>query len=206
MECTPEYVGRRLGVVMRNRGLRLVIVVAIIVVFFELAKKIKVPDNPAPIAYVEKTENTVLSPDQLRSNAIEAIKSGDGRTALVDLSQISGGSSNDKEFVRLMASAKKASAQQDIQDAKRKAASELLARKNYADVAEQTYLSNGKDVVVRAQGKDATVLHMKYIFIGRPFVYQFQNDYVLVGRLQHLGFKKAILTDGYGKTWTVPLD
>lgn len=78
-------------------------------------------------------------------------------------------------------------------------------RRAFAEVTENAYLASGKDVHISVAGKDATTIIMKYVLIDRPSVYQFNNNAELIGNLKDLGFRKAILTDGYDHSWTVDL-
>jgi hypothetical protein len=41
--------------------------------------------------------------------------------------------------------------------------------------------------------------------MSRPMVYQLINDELVMGKFREFGFKKAIFTDGYFNTWTIPL-
>jgi hypothetical protein len=78
-------------------------------------------------------------------------------------------------------------------------------RQAFAETTEHVYLSLGRDVHMAARGPEADTLYMKYVLLGRPDAYQFSTDHELMGNLKNLGFRKAILTDGYETTYTIQI-
>ena len=77
----------------------------------------------------------------------------------------------------------------------------ISARKSYAAEMEDKYLRAGQDFTIRAQGKNSTILYIRWVLIGRPFVYNAINDRSIMGQWRLLGFKTVIFTDGYDHTW-----
>ena len=66
---------------------------------------------------------------------------------------------------------------------------------------EDRYLKAGQDFTIRTRGKNATTLYIRWVLIGRPFVYNAINDQNIMGQWRLLGFKTVIFTDGYDHTW-----
>jgi hypothetical protein len=77
----------------------------------------------------------------------------------------------------------------------------ISARKSYAAEMEDKYLRAGQDFTIRTQGQDATTLYMRWVLIGRPFVYNAINDKKIMSTWRLLGFRTVIFTDGYDHTW-----
>jgi hypothetical protein len=75
-------------------------------------------------------------------------------------------------------------------------------RREMANRMETGMLDKGMDVTVRAEGKNATTLRIKYVLMSRPLVHQFQKNGEFFSNLQKAGFKRVIMTDGYDDTWT----
>lgn len=73
----------------------------------------------------------------------------------------------------------------------------MYDRKAYAENFEHEMLMKGYDYHVSVQGKENTILVIKYILIGRPFVTQFMNNSKMISNLKSLGFKKVILSTQY---------
>jgi hypothetical protein len=77
----------------------------------------------------------------------------------------------------------------------------LQQRKLYASTLEDSYLKKGQDFTVRTEGRDATILRIQWVLIGRPFVYNAINDRELMLRWKMMGFQTVIFSDGYNNTW-----
>lgn len=78
-------------------------------------------------------------------------------------------------------------------------------RMAFTNTTESTYLLRGMDVHLEVRGANADTFYMKYALLGRPDVYQFINNQHLMANMKQMGFKRAILTDGYDKTWNLDL-
>ena len=77
----------------------------------------------------------------------------------------------------------------------------IKQRGDYAAEFERELLSKGMDVDITASGPEKKTIKIKYILINKPFVYKMTIEGKMMERLDGMGFTKAILTDGYDKTW-----
>lgn len=84
-------------------------------------------------------------------------------------------------------------------------AERIWARQDYVKRTEAAFLDEGKDVYLSLDGKDFDILRFKYVLVSRPFAHQFSNSADTISLLRTLGFKKAILTDGYRDTWEITI-
>ena len=78
-------------------------------------------------------------------------------------------------------------------------------RKQFATLMENSFLKKGMDVQVSTSGPKGTTLTIRYILMSRPIVYQVINETDFIKNRRSDGFKKAVFTDGYNKTWTYDL-
>lgn len=78
-------------------------------------------------------------------------------------------------------------------------------REAYANRLEANYLDNGMDVHVRVQGKKKDSITLKYVLFSRPAVHKIHQDGKLLEEMRQLGFRKAVLADGYDTSWTFDL-
>src|SRR5262249_61731989 len=81
---------------------------------------------------------------------------------------------------------------------------DVVGREQWADEMERGMLRKGFDVHITLSGADKTVMTMQYVLLSRPTVYQLQES-DFFSTMKKRGFKKAILTDGYGRSWTFDL-
>lgn len=84
-------------------------------------------------------------------------------------------------------------------------ANDAAGRIAWANETEHKFLSQGQDYRIEAFGPKATSLRIKWVLIGRPYVYKAMNEGDLAGNLRKRGFKKVIFTDGYDAAWTYDL-
>lgn len=84
-------------------------------------------------------------------------------------------------------------------------ADKIERRKAFIRQLESGMLEQGHDFYLSLRGKEQDQLHIKYILMSRPAVYQLANDDDLKSALYDLGFTKIIATDGYNDTWTIDL-
>ncbi len=75
----------------------------------------------------------------------------------------------------------------------------------FAAEAQHEFLMKGMDATFAAEGPSATTLHFRYVFAGAPLAEQLKTDGTFIARCQSAGFKKLILDDKFGKTWTFTL-
>jgi hypothetical protein len=91
----------------------------------------------------------------------------------------------------------------------RAVADDVDGRKAYARQAEDRFLRGGFDITVTASGPKATILTLKYVLFSRPAVYNLVNtdghESDFISACRKLGFTKVVFTDGFDKTWTIPL-
>lgn len=78
-------------------------------------------------------------------------------------------------------------------------------RKEFAAEAQHEFLMKGMDATFAAEGPSATTLHFRYVLAGAPLAEQLKTDGTFIARCQSAGFKKLILDDKFGKTWTFTL-
>ena len=81
-------------------------------------------------------------------------------------------------------------------------ASSPKERDDFAKLYENLSLSRGQDVTARALGKNKTTFKLTYVMINRPFVHRMINDPEFVKTMNQFGFKRIVLSNGYGQTWT----
>jgi hypothetical protein len=65
-----------------------------------------------------------------------------------------------------------------------------------AEDMEESLLKQGHDVRVKAQGKDARILTVKWSQMGAQFVYKFTADDRLIKKLQNAGFNHIHFDNG----------
>ena len=78
-------------------------------------------------------------------------------------------------------------------------------RKDYASPMERLLLEGGMDAVVTASGPGATTLTVRYVLMNRPLVYKLVNDTDFIANRKKEGFRRAVFTDGYDRTWSYDL-
>ena len=78
-------------------------------------------------------------------------------------------------------------------------------RRETAQILQHEFLMRNMDAAFVAEGKQATVLRMKYVLVGNPLAEQLKTDGAFLERCRTAGFVKVILDDGFGKTWTFSL-
>jgi hypothetical protein len=79
-------------------------------------------------------------------------------------------------------------------------------RAAFAGELEKKFLSGGQDFVIQAIGEKATNLRIKWVLIGRPFVYKTVNETDFLQSMRRRGFKKVTFTDGYDGVWVYDLN
>jgi len=79
-------------------------------------------------------------------------------------------------------------------------------RKALARTAEENFLKNGHSATVTTEGKDDTVLRIKYVLVSKAFAYQVQHQDEFITKCRELGFKRIVLDDGYIESWRIDLD
>jgi hypothetical protein len=65
-----------------------------------------------------------------------------------------------------------------------------------AEDIEESLLKEGHDVRVKAQGRDARILTVKWSQMGAQFVYKFTADDRLIKKLQDVGFSHVHFANG----------
>jgi hypothetical protein len=87
-------------------------------------------------------------------------------------------------------------------------ANDSTGRMRFARDLEHKFLSDGQDFEIRAQGDNAATLRIKWVLIGRPFVYKMVNEGDFMANMKKRGFRTVVFTDGYNGTWRydVPKD
>jgi hypothetical protein len=81
---------------------------------------------------------------------------------------------------------------------------DIASREQWADQMERGMLLKGFDVHIMLSGADKTIMTMRYALLSRPTVYQLQES-DFFDKMKKVGFKKAILTDGYNQSWIFDL-
>jgi len=98
----------------------------------------------------------------------------------------------------------------DAQAAKRRelaeAAAKHLLRIELAKTLENKMLDQGFNVDVSAIGKDQTVLHIKWILVGKALAHNISKQGDFFSNARQVGFKRIEITDGYDETWWWKLD
>jgi len=145
------------------------------------------------------------TPEQLLQLGHSLYESGNTAEALTGLNELPSDYSNKPEvraFIKKVAADNLVKIKRADQE---KVTALIVLRREFADTYQRELLRENIDADVSTRGNGAETLVIKYVLINRPFVYNFQNGepYEVLKRLQ---FKKAILTDGYEKTWTVTID
>jgi hypothetical protein len=162
------------------------------------------PSTPEAPKTTPSAEQKMTPADHLVA-AKEALKQGDTITARTQLSFIPEGS---KEFTEAQKLKMKV-AERKIEIAKEGALirdKELKAKRIlYASNLENLYLDKGYDITVKVEGKDASILKMKWVLTSRPVVHKLTKDPDLIRAWRDMGFKKVVFTDGYRSTWYVDL-
>jgi hypothetical protein len=75
------------------------------------------------------------------------------------------------------------------------------ARLRYAQAIQSNFYDNGLNITVRTSGPDATVLRLTFVLFDEVLIHNFKKGPTF-DEAKNLGFKKAILDDGYTKSWT----
>jgi hypothetical protein len=78
---------------------------------------------------------------------------------------------------------------------------DIYNRQDYARKLRTRFLDNGMNIKVSTSGAQHETIRMEYVLFDDVSVHMIRRDNML-GPVGSLGFKKVILTDGYGKTWT----
>ncbi|MEI6125055.1 MAG: SH3 domain-containing protein [Pseudomonadota bacterium] len=81
----------------------------------------------------------------------------------------------------------------------------IEARKLFAKQYENTLLDKGLDFYATTEGEDNTTFKLKYALMTRPLAHQMSKETDFLSTLKSLGFRTAILTDGYNETWSIDL-
>jgi len=89
----------------------------------------------------------------------------------------------------------------EAREAKKREKELLEARKKFAKECEYDYLDKGLNVSVTTPGRNATTLKLKWIGVSKVTAHEFGKKTELFQTLRELGFKKFVITDGYGETW-----
>lgn len=91
----------------------------------------------------------------------------------------------------------------DIEKVSKVEAEKLVAsmRRDAAENLEEIFLKSGMDVTVKAEGKNSTILRLKYILWSRPLIYKLTHEHDILPGLWKAGFKKVIF-DGHDSYWT----
>ncbi len=74
-------------------------------------------------------------------------------------------------------------------------------RLRYAATIQSNFYDNGLNITVRTSGPDATVLRLTFVLFDEVFIHNFEKGPTF-DEAKKLGFRKAILYDGYTKNWT----
>jgi hypothetical protein len=82
---------------------------------------------------------------------------------------------------------------------------DVTGRKEYASDLETRYLKAGTDMHISTAGAKGTTLVIRYVLIGRPFVFNTLSDEKIVENWKGAGFSGVRFTDGYSQTWTCDL-
>lgn len=61
------------------------------------------------------------------------------------------------------------------------------------------------DARFTVEGASATTLRMTYVFVGMPLAEQLKTEGSFLNRCRDAGFKRVILDNGFGKTFTFTL-
>jgi|GEM_PF-4961282 len=77
----------------------------------------------------------------------------------------------------------------------------IQARKDFAEQYEYDFLDEGMDVTVTTSGSKATTLKLEWILISKVDAHEYSKNKNFLQKLRNLGFKKFIITDGYGESW-----
>ena len=80
-------------------------------------------------------------------------------------------------------------------------ANDGASRVKFADELERKFLSNGQDFDISAIGDKNSTLRIKWVLIGRPFVYKMVNEGDFLQNMKKRGFRTVVFTDGYNGTW-----
>lgn len=74
-------------------------------------------------------------------------------------------------------------------------------RKEFARGYEYELLDQRFDATVTVSGSNATVLKVEWILVSRVTAHEIGQDQTLLQVLRELGFKKFIISNGYGDSW-----
>jgi hypothetical protein len=78
-------------------------------------------------------------------------------------------------------------------------------RKDDAAAIERLLLEHGMDAAVTASGPGTTTLTIRYKLMSRPLVNKVLNDTDFLANRRAEGFRRAIFTDGYERSWLFDL-
>lgn len=156
------------------------------------------PPTPPAQAAASRTPSIATIPPQaaLLASARADFKKGDWSGALGAIRYLNDENSELPDIVKIDSWAEKEQAEFNQEQS-------IYARTQYAKTMQGAMLDLGHDAYVEARGPKADVLYVRDVIINRPWVYQFENSEDVQGNLRDRGFRRAILTDGYGATWTV---
>ncbi len=82
---------------------------------------------------------------------------------------------------------------------------DVAGRKAYAGAMETRLLRGGMDAVVRAEGRKATTLRLRYVLMSRPLLFKIAEDGGMFREAKASGFRTIVFTDGYRSEWTYDL-
>jgi hypothetical protein len=74
-------------------------------------------------------------------------------------------------------------------------------REQFSQEVERIFLDKGMDVRVILEGRDKTVIRLKWVLWSRPLVYQWGKNAELFGKFRQLGFERIIFDTGFGQRW-----
>lgn len=86
---------------------------------------------------------------------------------------------------------------------------ETTLRQVFASSLQEVFMKSGLNIHASVVGKTKQTLRLEYALMSDPFVYRLQNTENLDDKARDAGFKKMILTNGFGSslgsTWTINL-
>ena len=90
--------------------------------------------------------------------------------------------------------------------AKSQAANEIEARKSAAQEMQHTAFMNGMDIHFSVSGSSATTLTATWVLFNDPAVEQIRyGSDQLISKCKNLGFRRLIISTGFGKAWEIKL-
>lgn len=107
----------------------------------------------------------------------------------------------DIERGKMRAASRKA---EEAREAERKRQDGIKGRELFATkILDRTFLTLGRDVGISVEGKQNTVLRLRWVLWSRVTIFQMQNDQEFMKSLRAIGFKRIIFETGYGYSWTL---